>query len=177
MIINLCIKHKKVYKVKYPIKIYCLFSHQRTGSTLIIDYIQKTSKKVLALSEIFFDNNDYSIKTYLTVDDKNKTNIDFTKKSIEERFKFNIFESFAMLIDDNNKEQLVNAPKTIERLEEISTLRNIQRKMDEEEEEDNDKLKISYQDIELGNLDIHIIGRPEVKLDADLLLDDIEILT
>ena len=64
LIINLCIKHKKVYKVKYPIKIYCLFSHQRTGSTLIIDYIQKTSKKVLALSEIFFDNNDYSRNSY-----------------------------------------------------------------------------------------------------------------
>jgi hypothetical protein len=53
-----------------------------------------------------FDNSDYSIKTYLTVDDKNKTNIDLTKRSIEERFKFNIFESFAMLIDDNNKEDI-----------------------------------------------------------------------
>ena len=109
--------------------------------------------------------------------DKNKDTTGVHKLETNEHtpsLKFNDMDS---IIDDNNKEQLVNAPKTIERLEEISTLRNIQRKMDEEEEEDNDKLKISDQDIELGNLDIHIIGRPEVKLDADLLLDDIEILT
>jgi hypothetical protein len=86
--------------------------------------------------------------------------------------KFNDMDS---MLDDNNKEQIVNAPKTIERLEEISTLRNIQRKM--EEEDDDDKLKISDQDVELGNLDIHIIGQPGVKLEPDLLLDDIEILS
>jgi hypothetical protein len=78
---------------------------------------------------------------------------------------------------DNNKEQIVSAPKTIERLEEISALRNIQRKMEEEEEDNNDKLKISDQDVELGNLDIHVIGQPGVKLEPDLLLDDIEILS
>ena len=86
--------------------------------------------------------------------------------------KFNDTDS---MIDDNNKEQFVSAPKTIERLEEISNLRNIQRKMDEED--DDDKLKISDQDIELGNLDIHIIGQPGVQLEPDLLLDDIEVLS
>jgi hypothetical protein len=86
--------------------------------------------------------------------------------------KFNDMDS---MLDDNNKEQMVSAPKTIERLEEISTLRNIQRKMDEEE--DDDKLQISDQDIELGNLDIHVIGQPGVQLEPDLLLDDIEVLT
>jgi len=86
--------------------------------------------------------------------------------------KFNDMDS---MLDDNNKEQMVSAPKTIERLEEISTLRNIQRKM--EEEEDDDKLQISDQDIELGNLDIHVIGQPGVQLEPDLLLDDIEILS
>ena len=88
--------------------------------------------------------------------------------------KFNDIDS---MLDDNNKEQMVSAPKTIERLEEISALRNIQRKMEEEEEDNNDKLKISDQDIELGNLDIHVIGQPGVKLEPDLLLDDIEILS
>ena len=86
--------------------------------------------------------------------------------------KFNDMDS---MLDDNNKEQIVSAPKTIERLEEISTLRNIQRKM--EEEDDNDKLQISDQDIELGNLDIHVIGQPDIHLEPDLLLDDIEVLS
>jgi hypothetical protein len=85
------------------------------------------------------------------------------------------FNDTDAMIDDNNKEQFVSAPKTIERLEEISNLRNIQRKMDEED--DDDKLKISDQDIELGNLDVHVIGQPGVQLEPDLLLDDIEILS
>jgi hypothetical protein len=75
----------------------------------------------------------------------------------------------------NGKEEIINAPKTIERLEEISALRNMQRKM-EEEEDDDDKLKISTEDISLDSLDIHIINPPEVKLEPDILLDDIEIL-
>jgi GR25 family glycosyltransferase involved in LPS biosynthesis len=53
LLIALCLKYKKKYIIKKPLKIFCLLSHQRTGSTLIIDYIQKTSKTVLALSEIF----------------------------------------------------------------------------------------------------------------------------
>jgi hypothetical protein len=46
-----------------------------------------------------------------------------------------------------------------------------------DEEDDDDKLQISDQDIELGNLDVHIIGQPGVQLEPDLLLDDIEILS
>ena len=92
--------------------------------------------------------------------------------SLTPSLKFNDMDS---MLDDNNKEQMVSAPKTIERLEEISTLRNIQRKM--EEEDDDDKLQISDQDIELGNLDIHVIGQPGIQLEPDLLLDDIEVLS
>jgi hypothetical protein len=63
LLITICKKYKKKYTIKNPIKIYCLFSHQRTGSTLIVDYIQKTSKKILSLSEIFeFYNESYDIK-------------------------------------------------------------------------------------------------------------------
>ena len=95
-----------------------------------------------------------------------------SSESLTQTLKFNDTDA---MIDDNNKEQFVSAPKTIERLEEISNLRNIQRKVDEED--DDDKLQISDQDIELGNLDVHIIGQPGVQLEPDLLLDDIEILS
>jgi hypothetical protein len=86
--------------------------------------------------------------------------------------KFNDVDS---MMGKNGKEELVNAPKTIERLEEISALRNMQRKL--EEEDDDEKLKISDEEVSLGNLDVHVINPPEIKLDNDLLLDDIEILT
>ena len=86
--------------------------------------------------------------------------------------KFNDVDS---VMDNNNREEFVSAPKSLDRLEEISKLRNEQRKMDEED--DDDILKISDQDIELGSLDIHVIDKPEVKLDDSFLLNDVEILT
>jgi hypothetical protein len=78
--------------------------------------------------------------------------------------KFNDVDS---MMGKNGKEELVNAPKTIERLEEISALRNMQRKL--EEEDDDEKLKISDEEVSLGNLDVHVINPPEIKLDNDLL--------
>jgi len=62
-LIKLCNKNNKKYILKKPLKIFCLLSSQRTGSTLIVDYIQKTSTKVLALSEIFVNyETSYDVK-------------------------------------------------------------------------------------------------------------------
>jgi hypothetical protein len=85
--------------------------------------------------------------------------------------KFNDVDS---VISKNGQEELIEAPKTIQRLEEISTLRNIQRKIEEEEEDE--KLNISNEEVSLDSLDVQIINPDEIKLDTDLLLDDIEIL-
>ena len=101
---------------------------------------------------------------------KAETQAIFEGKEGNISLKFNDMDS----VMTNNGEELINAPKTIERLEEISTLRNMQRKMEEEEEDE--KLKISDEEVSLDNLDIHIINPPEVRLEPDLLLDEIEIL-
>ena len=87
--------------------------------------------------------------------------------------KFNDIDS---MMDNNNKEEFVDAPKTISRLDEISKIRNERRKQDEADDDDDEVLKISDQDVELGSLDVHIIGQPEVKLDNSFLLNDVEIL-
>jgi uncharacterized protein (UPF0147 family) len=85
------------------------------------------------------------------------------------------FNDVDTALDKSGKEEMINAPKTIERLEEISNLRNIQRKM--EEEDDDETLKISDENVELNGLDVHVIGgNQEVKLDDSFLLDDIEVL-
>jgi hypothetical protein len=76
---------------------------------------------------------------------------------------------------DDGSVSNVSAPKSIERLEEISQLRNQQRKMDEEDD-DNVKLKISDQAFNLDALDVHNIEEPKLELLPDLLIDDIEIL-
>jgi len=79
--------------------------------------------------------------------------------------------------DENNQEQTIIAPKSLDRLEEISVMRNAQRKKEEEEEEeDNVKLKIFDQDVALDHVDIHTIDLPEMRLEPDLLLHDVEVL-
>ena len=69
----------------------------------------------------------------------------------------------------------VSAPKSIDRLEEISQIRNQQRKM-EEEDDDNVKINISGESFNLDALDVHNIEEPTIDLLPDLLIDDIEVL-
>jgi hypothetical protein len=83
------------------------------------------------------------------------------------------FNDVDSVMHKSGKEEMVNAPKTIERLEEISNLRAIQRKM---EEEDDDMLRISDENVELNGLDVHVIGGGDMKLNNDFLLNDIEVL-
>ena len=80
--------------------------------------------------------------------------------------------------DYNNNEHVIEAPKTYDRLEEISVMRNAQRKQAEEEddEDENVRLQIFDQDVALDNLDVHNIDFPELRLEPDLLLDEVEVL-
>jgi len=79
-----------------------------------------------------------------------------------------------------NKSTEIIAPKTIERLEKISKEQNEKRKLEEEEEEeddDEDRIKImDNTSIKLDTLDIHNLDK-EIKLEPDILLGDIEVLT
>jgi len=70
----------------------------------------------------------------------------------------------------------ITAPKSIERLEEISSMRNEQRKREQDDDDDGDnvKLTISEQPFHLDN--IHNIEEPKIDLLPDLLIDEIEIL-
>ena len=72
----------------------------------------------------------------------------------------------------------VNAPKSIPHLEEISEMRAQQRRLEssDNDEDENEKLKISDQPFNLDITDIHTIEEPKLELLPDLLIDDIEIL-
>ena len=82
------------------------------------------------------------------------------------------FSDIDLVKDQFNKEEKVNAPKSIERLEELRQQRL------ESEINDNiiEKLNISDENINLDNLDIHVINEPELETLPDLIIDDIEIL-
>lgn len=95
------------------------------------------------------------------------------------RLSFNDFDSVKY---SDNIEEKVNAPKTIERLEEIGMERALQRKL-EEEDEDEDRIKIDTGDsIDLGILDIFDLNGSSSSSSSniksasdnnDLLLNDI----
>jgi hypothetical protein len=70
----------------------------------------------------------------------------------------------------------ISAPKSIDRLEEISQMRNHQRKMEEEDDDDNIKLNISSESFNLDTFDVHNIEEPRLDLLPELLIDDIEVL-
>ena len=92
-----------------------------------------------------------------------------TIKNIDEepvitRLEFNDYDS---VLEKDDSVETVAAPKTIERLETISTERNLQRKL-EEEDDDDERIKIGT-DIALDNLDFMDIN----KADDFVSLDDI----
>jgi hypothetical protein len=109
-------------------------------------------------------------------EEKEEKEKDFTNNNNQSKLSFNNIDSVQ---DENNLVSNVNAPKSIERLEEISEMRNIQRKKEADsdlENNDNIKLNITNDSIELGDLDIHVIDEPKLNLIPDLLIDEIEIL-
>ena len=65
------------------------------------------------------------------------------------------FNDFDTVLDETDNVSSVNAPKTIERLEEISSSKAVQRKL-EEEEETNNKIKIHTEDVDLETLDLDL---------------------
>jgi hypothetical protein len=67
----------------------------------------------------------------------------------------------------------VNAPKSIDRLEEISTARAIQRKLEEESDDDDDRIKIHTDSIDLGDMDVFDVDRTSSVGDT-ITLDGIE---
>jgi hypothetical protein len=67
------------------------------------------------------------------------------------RLSFNDIDS---VLDGSDSVKEVEAPKTIERLEEISTSRAIQRKLEEQAEEDEDKIRIHGDAIDLTGFEL-----------------------
>ena len=92
---------------------------------------------------------------------------------IEEKEKDNISLSFNdndFVKNENNVEEIIVAPKTIERLEEVSVQRNETRKLEEAEadnsdDEDDDKIKIHNDDNISTKLDIESLDAIDLNFD------------
>ena len=89
------------------------------------------------------------------------------------KLSFNDFDS--VLDTSTGKVDEIEAPKNIERLEEISTSRAIQRKMEEEDDDDEEeRIKIHTDAVDLGDLDIFDFDKGVTKGSEEVFLDDIE---
>jgi hypothetical protein len=177
---------RKTYKNVYLFELNCpplqIQRHNRELEIIIQECILNAVRDSIPLESILKAYMDETVEEDVIEEIKEQiidTPANTEKQAIFEgkeennvSLKFNDVDS---VISKNGKEELIEAPKTIERLEEISTLRNIQRKIEEEEEEE-EKLKISNEEVSLDGLDVHVINPEEIKLDTDLLLDDIEVL-
>ena len=85
------------------------------------------------------------------------------------------FNNYDSVQEDNGTVSNIEAPKNVERLEEIANSRAIQRKLEEEEDDDMDeKIKIHTDNLDLSSLDIFDIDKPNSG--GELSLGDIEVL-
>jgi hypothetical protein len=175
---------RKIYKNVYLFELNCASlqtqKHNRELEIIVQECILNAVRDSIPIESILKAYMDETIEEDVIEEIKEQiiepvvnpeTQAIFEGKDGNISLKFNDVDS---VLSGGGKEELVNAPKTIERLEEISALRNIQRKM--EEDENNDKIKIFNEEAPLDMLDIHLMNPPEVKLNTDILLDDIEVL-
>lgn len=88
------------------------------------------------------------------------------------------FNDMDRAIDMDNSEHSIHAPKTDERLEQISNERYMQRKLQEEGDDDDDLDRLNIgEDVQLDVFDVHPMEEPSLKMNFDAPdLDDIEIL-
>lgn len=140
------------------------------------DVIEEIKEQIIEKEENKSNGESQHIIEGQPINNNNNTN-NSNNISNNNSIKFNDID---MVRDIKGKEEMVEAPKTIERLEEISNLRNAQRKLEEENDSDSDndniKLNIMDQDVSLSSLDVHDINPPDINLNIDDLLTDIEIL-
>lgn len=174
---------RKIYKNVYLFELNCLplqiQKHNRELELIIQECILNTVRESIPVESILRAYMDETVEEDIVEEIKEQIIEQPVEKTEETHVTENenmrlTFNDVDKAMNNNGKEELINAPKTIERLEEISTLRNIQRKI--EEDDADEKLHISNEDIMLDGFDVHIMGDPEIKLNTDLLLDEIEIL-
>jgi hypothetical protein len=84
------------------------------------------------------------------------------------------FNDIDSILDESNTIVKQEAPKTIERLEEISTARALQRKLEEEADDEMNRIHIHTEPIDLGGLDILDIDKPSSSVGDEISLLDFE---
>ncbi len=91
------------------------------------------------------------------------------------------FNDMDSVLEEDNKVNEVEAPKTLERLEDLSTSRMLERKLEEEpredidDDDDDERIQISTEPVDLSGFDVIDESAGKVSSE-DILLNDIESL-
>ena len=172
--------YKNVYLFETNIAPLSIQKHYRELEIIVQECILNTLRESIPVESILKAYMDETVEEDVIEEIKEQIIEEPIRKPLEDPVAINrsglSFNDIDYVKTDDGSVSNVNAPKSIERLEEISQLRNQQRKMDEEEDDNNAKLKISDQVFNLDSLDVHNIEEPRLELLPDLLIDDIEIL-
>jgi len=178
--------YKNVYLFEINIQPLTIQKHYRELEIIVQECILNTLRESIPVESILKAYMDETIEEDVTQEVKEEIIEEPIKKPINNKTNNNSnevtnngaglsFNDIDYVKTDDDIVSNVNAPKSIERLEEISQLRNQQRKMEEDEDEES-KLVISDQEFTLDALDLHNIEEPKLELLPDLIIDDVEIL-
>ena len=129
--------------------------------------IEELKSKLNIPSKLIQEHEDKPTPTYKESDDIPQLDLlddddDLTNNNIK-------FNDIDFVRDENNNDNKIHAPKTFERLDEISNIRNQQRKLDEEDEDDDQPVKLTIFDNDVSeNLDIETLGNIDEIIFEDL---------
>lgn len=179
--------YKNVYLFEINIQPLTIQKHYRELEIIVQECILNTLRESIPVESILKAYMDETTEEDVTQEVKEEIIEEPIKKPINNEPNNNSneatnngaglsFNDIDYVKTDDGSVSNVNAPKSIERLEEISQLRNQQRKMEEDEDDEDNKLVISDQEFALDTLDLHNIEEPKLELLPDLIIDDVEIL-
>ena len=182
--------YKNIYLYEYDVPPLQAQKNNREIEIIIQECILNTIRESIPVETILKAYMDETIEEDVTEEIKEEVTYENIVKEPVKEITSNVvdvdipdkthiqFNDIDYVKDANNIVAHVQAPKTIERLEEISTIRNKERSADEDDDDNvNDKLNISNVSVSLDALDIHNIEDPPLHLKLPDLLDDIEILS
>ncbi len=84
------------------------------------------------------------------------------------------FNDMDAVLDEQNELQTIEAPKSIERLEELSTERALVKRLEEESDDDDERIKISTENINLDGFDDLTPIQPSLPEQENIILNDVE---
>jgi hypothetical protein len=141
-----------------------------------LDELEETKKEDIK-EDKKEDNTENKDPITLSIEEKEKDEPEIVLEPLEKPKTTELsFSDKDITVDQEGKQEVIEAPKTLERLEEISKINNEKRKAEEEEEEKNDEdAPLNFGDditLDLGIENLSIDPKPS----NDILLKDIEVL-